>query len=839
MLTSDEIRSTFINFFEKKKHSYAVPSPVVPESDPTLLFINAGMNQFKDVFLGHKKPDTPRAVNSQPCIRVSGKHNDLEDVGFDFTHLTFFEMLGNWSFGDYYKKEAISWAWELFTELFKIDKSKLVATVFQDDAESLTLWQTQTDINHHQIVKCDEKDNFWEMGATGPCGPCSEIHVYLKPGPMPYPLTQDIINNGDFIELWNLVFIAFDRKASGKLIPLADQHVDTGAGLERLVAYLQGTASNYDTDLFKPIIKQIEQLSKIPYTQTAKGMPHRVCADHIRTLCFGIADNVILSNEGRGYVLRRLLRRACRYAKQLGFEEPVLYKLVDSVVVSLGKTYPIIKQRQDYIKQVVKAEEASFLETLQQGLLRFEDIVHQLKQDKQTIISGEAAFKLYDTYGFPLDLTAVLAKENKLQVDVDAFEECLNQQRERSRSAAKFNQQQQPKQSNVVADLFKDCKLHLAEDLNIAKGGEARIIADPVEKVNMACHHSATHILHHCLRQELGEHIQQAGSLVDSNRLRFDFSHFEKLSDQQLKAIEQKANDMIQAKLPVNVNITTLESAKNQGAIALFGEKYDPSRVRVVDIGSQSIECCAGTHVQNTSQIECVKILTETAISAGNRRLEAVAGVKTISQVLNQDIEKLTPQLNILKEQFDHALSTEKSTSENQVVYKQLNQLINQKNPTDLKQKQHYLNQLKIMVVDAKKVIKSLKKATAKAPSSQQKELVKQLIEAKKKLTQTTNYIVSQQAISDINVMRQVSDQCVAQDTSVIVALLSNTQGQLIVKCSKHNQHINAAKIIKDVTQKYGGGGGGRPDMAQAGGLPIKDSTEILDFITSLITTHA
>ena len=400
-MQSKQIRQQFIDFFKAKQHAFVPGCPIVPEDDPTLLFINAGMNQFKDVFLGSGTREYSRAANSQICVRVSGKHNDLEDVGKDLTHLTSFEMLGNWSFGDYYKKEAISWAWELFTAVFKIPKHRLVATVFEYDQEARQLWESETDISPKHIVSCDEKDNFWEMGAVGPCGPCSEIHVYLEDKEIDFELNQDVLNSGKFIELWNLVFIQYNRLKDGQLENLPQKHVDTGAGLERLVAFLQNTASNYQTDLFMPIINKIEHLTNTTYSDDDAGMPHRVLADHIRTLCFGIADNVNPSNEGRGYVLRRLLRRASRYAKKLGVEKPILFELVPEVIETLGGHFQHLKSREGYIQKVIKAEEESFLQTLSSGLQLFEQLTQSLQRDGKAIIPGESAFKLYDTFGFP------------------------------------------------------------------------------------------------------------------------------------------------------------------------------------------------------------------------------------------------------------------------------------------------------------------------------------------------------------------------------------------------------------------------------------------------------
>lgn len=511
-VTSKAVRQTFIDFFKSKGHTSVRPAPIVPANDPSLLFTNAGMNQFKDVFLGQGTRDYTRAADSQPCIRVSGKHNDLEDVGRDTSHLTMFEMLGNWSFGDYYKKEAISWAWELLTGVFGIPKEKLYITVYESDDESESLWKEVTDVDPSHVYRFGDKDNFWEMGETGPCGPCSEIHIDLGEGFGCVGSTEPGAwcgvngDGGRFLEVWNLVFIQYERQKDGRLEPLPNTHVDTGMGLERLCAYLQGTTSAYMTDLFQPIIKQIETLSGKVYTDTLDGMSHRVMADHIRTLVMGIADNVMPSNDGRGYVLRRLLRRALRYAQLIGFKEPVLYKLVDVVVDSFADYYPHVQERRDFITQVVKSEEQSFLRTLESGLVLFEELAADMAEQGRTQIGGAEAFKLYDTYGFPLDLTQVLATEKGLSVDMAGFDTHLNAQREKSRKAS---------------------KVHDASFTDVPKGGEARLVKTPEERINMARHHTGTHLIHEALRRVLGDHVFQAGSLVDIDHLRFDFTHFQ------------------------------------------------------------------------------------------------------------------------------------------------------------------------------------------------------------------------------------------------------------------------------------------------------------------------
>ncbi len=835
-MKSTEIRAKFIEFFKNKQHEFVPGSPIIPDNDPTLLFINAGMNQFKDVFLGSGTRAYQRAVNSQVCVRVSGKHNDLEDVGNDSTHLTSFEMLGNWSFGDYYKKEAIIWAWELFTKNFKISKDKLVATVFEDDDESLALWKSETDIAHQHIVKCDAKDNFWEMGATGPCGPCSEIHVYLQDGPIPNNVDQAMLNDGRFIELWNLVFIQYNRLANNELEPLPACHVDTGAGLERITAYLQGTSSNYQTDLFKPLIAKIETLSGVSYNESKQGMPHRVMADHIRTLVFGIADNVLLSNEGRGYVLRRLLRRACRYAKQLGFQEPVMYQLVDTVSDTLGDAYPQIKDRKDYIKQVVKAEEESFLKTLNTGLTLFETVVANL--GSKTMISGNDAFKLYDTYGFPIDLTTVLAKEKELTVDLVEFESLLEQQRERSRSASKFDQEQGDEEANVTAILFDGLDLHLAEDLTVARGGEARVITKPAEKEGMARHHTATHLLHEVLRRELGDHVHQAGSLVDHDRLRFDFSHFEKVSEETLKTIERNINKLVNDALEIKISYESLAEAKKRGVMALFGEKYDPKRVRVVNIGGESVELCAGTHVRNSNQLNVVKLVSESAISAGTRRIEAIAGYERVSEYIN---EVITKHYNEAKIEFDKCC-LEKEIIEAKNLQNDFNdiqeQLTKYKTLKSLDDKINYSEEFDRLNERIKTIQKVIRKEKHSHEQQGNARLIKELIANQEVITgKDSTCIIKRIDNTSIASLRHIADQLTNQTNNLIVVLVTNidSKGIVLVKSNSNQEDFAANTLVAKITEKYGGGGGGRAAMAQAGGIAIQDLDKVITFSKALL----
>ncbi len=705
MMTSKEIRNSFIDFFKKKEHTFVTSAPVVPQDDPTLLFTNAGMNQFKDILLGKKSPPYNRAVNTQKCIRVSGKHNDLEEVGHDTYHHTFFEMLGNWSFGDYYKKEAIAWAWELFTDIWKLPKNNLYATVFRDDDESAELWAEVTDISKDNILRFDEKDNFWEMGETGPCGPCSEIHIDLGEEYCNNkdPKHQCAVNGdcGRYIELWNLVFIQFNRDDKGQLNPLSEKHVDTGAGFERIVAVLQKKRSNYATDLFTPILDKIGEVANISYTDSADKSAFHVIADHVRMLSFSIADGAIPGNEGRGYVMRRILRRAARYGRNLNMHKPFIYKLVPTVAEVLGDTFPEIRERLDHISKVIRSEEEHFNRTLDRGLEIFDKIKSELVTTKQKIIPGEDVFRLYDTYGFPVDLTRILADEAGFELDETGFDEKMKEQQERARKAAKFQSADIPEDSwEIFSDkgetnfvgftedaiethilrysVHKD-KLHIVlkdtpfyaesggqvgdkgiiavegfelEVLDTQKDGDTvihicrlpegfKLNSDRVfaeiqtdNRRQTEKNHTATHLLHTALRNVLGEHVQQAGSLVAPDRLRFDFTHFAKVEPEQISEIERQVNARIQDDLALEIVQDSFESAKARGAMALFGEKYDDV-VRTVEVPDFSLELCGGTHVNRTGQIGLFVITYEGSIASGIRRIEALTGKEAVNYLQN------------------------------------------------------------------------------------------------------------------------------------------------------------------------------------------------------------
>jgi alanyl-tRNA synthetase len=699
-MTVSEIRQQFFDFFESKGHKIVPSAPMVVKNDPTLMFTNAGMNQFKDFFLGYQVATEKRVANSQKCLRVSGKHNDLEEVGVDTYHHTMFEMLGNWSFGDYFKEEAISWAWELLTEVYKIPKDQLYVTVFEGDAsdnvprdeESYSIWKKF--IAEDRIILASKKDNFWEMGDTGPCGPCTEIHVDLRdeadkkkiPG-------RDLVNNDhpQVIEIWNNVFMQFNRKADSSLENLPSTHVDTGMGLERLAMALQGKQSNYDTDLFQTLIQHMVKVSGIPYGKSEEtDIALRVIADHVRTIAFSIADGQLPANNGAGYVIRRILRRAVRYGYQtLGLKESFLSDLSLVLCELMGDPYQELIAQKDIISKVIREEENSFFRTLELGIKRMELLMNECKAQNQPIIAGNAVFELYDTYGFPVDLTSLIARENGLSIDEQAFDKELQIQKDRSRAATavetadwvqvnpdettefigydhtsaevriikyrKVSQKQKdffqlvlnqtpfyPEGGGQVGDkgilrndtstisIFDTKKennliIHLSEKIPVELSGVFTAQIDVDKRQLSADNHSATHLLHHALRSVLGKHVEQKGSLVNPDYLRFDFSHFAKITDDELAAIEAMVTLAIHSNIPLEERrAVPIEEAKKLGAMALFGEKYGEA-VRVIKFGD-SVELCGGIHVPSTGKIGIFKITSEAAVAAGIRRIEAITG---------------------------------------------------------------------------------------------------------------------------------------------------------------------------------------------------------------------
>jgi len=848
MKTASEVRQEFLNFFARNDHKIVKSAPVIPQNDPTLLFTNAGMNQFKNIFLGQGKIEYPRVADTQKCIRVSGKHNDLEEVGKDTYHHTFFEMLGNWSFGDYYKQKAIAMAWQLFTEIWRFPKERLWATVYYQDEEAAQAWLKVTDINPGRILRFGEKDNFWEMGEVGPCGPCSEIHYYT--GENIQSQIAEKINQGDphYIELWNLVFIQYDRDATGKLNPLPAKHVDTGAGLERIVAALQGHSSNYDTDLFQPIIAAIADLTGVPYMEKT-GMPHRVIADHIRMLTFAIADGGLPSNEGRGYVIRRILRRAARFGRMLNMHEPFIFKLAEVVGAILGSTFPEIVDHQKHIQRIIKAEEKSFGKTLDRGLEVFGKIKDALETAGEKIIPGQEVFKLYDTFGFPVDLTHLLAEENGLRIDADGFEEAMKRQKARARAALNF----QPAQTNQAGEWVvlsegpdsvftgyqkirtrSQIRRYKLNGTNIAvvldrtpfyaesggeigdkgtlKGKDFVIDVENVRKSNNAiihegklkgeakqlsssvtarvstdfnrsirANHTATHLLHAALRRVLGEHVHQAGSLVEPERLRFDFTHFAKLSDDELRQVEDLVNQQILANIPVAVRHEDYNVARASGAMALFGEKYEDV-VRTITVGEFSRELCGGKHVKRTGDIGSFRILSESAIAAGVRRIEAVTAMEALkyTRVQTHLLKNISNLLNVEPEKIEIRIA---------------------KIIDELKELEKEISRQR-----GSRMANSITGLIAKAPQVRDVVIVTQQVEVKN--------------IDELKKIGDILRATLKIGVGILAAIIDDRPSLVVVVSDEtiKKYGLSASDLVREFGKMLGGGGGGRPHLATAGG---------------------
>mgnify|MGYP001242609489 FL=1 len=857
-MNAADIRKTFIDFFKDKGHEFVRSAPVVPHDDPTLLFTNAGMNQFKPIFLGEQKPKSLRVVNSQKCIRVSGKHNDLEEVGFDTFHHTFFEMLGNWSFGDYYKAEAIAWAWELLTDVWGLDKERLWATVYEEDDEAFELWPQVTDIDSARILKCGKKDNFWEMGETGPCGPCSEIHYYI--GKDPSKQSAKGVNNSDeYWELWNLVFIQNNRLDDGTLEDLPAKHVDTGAGLERIVSVLQGKTSNYETDLFTPIIVKTEELTGKSCKDNP--IPFQVIADHIRMLSFSIADGALPSNEGRGYVLRRILRRAARFGRMLDQHEPFMYGLVETVCAGMGKAFPELIDKQKHIKKVIYAEETSFNETLDRGILHFDKLLKKLKGET---IPGEEAFKLYDTYGFPLDLTQLMAQEHGLKVDEQGFNKSMEAQRKRAQESGKFKADMKNitwttvsegddstflgyEQINAEASIKRysimdgtillvlDETPFYAEsggqigDTGSINGNSIDLTVTDVQnennvfihycsgdfdessasntvictvdgprRQNIRKNHTATHLMHAALKDVLGEHVNQAGSLVHPDYLRFDLTHHEKIIPAEVRQIETIVNREILENTEVQTSIKDFEDARKGGAVAIFGEKYGDT-VRVLSIGDFSKELCGGTHVDRTGDIGFFKITEESSLAAGVRRIVALTGPKAVEYVQNQStvVEELQSKL----------------TSSVEDLNDRVEQLLRQKKDLEkaLKQKQKSASSF-----DIKAVLSTAKKTDGK------------------------QIVVHETDAADMDSLKQFGDQLLNELDSG-VGVLGTTTGEkpsivVVVTKDLNEAGVLAPDLAKAIGGVMGGGGGGRPHLATAGGKDAEKFKSAMKQAEKIIT---
>jgi alanyl-tRNA synthetase len=867
-MTSNEIRQQFLDFFNQKDHRIVPSAPVVPHGDPTLLFTNAGMNQFKDVFLGIGTREYKRAADTQKCIRVSGKHNDLEEVGHDTYHHTFFEMLGNWSFGDYYKKEAIKWAWELLTDVWKLPKERLWATVYRTDDESFNFWKSETDINPKHILHFDEKDNFWEMGETGPCGPCSEIHINLSDDLE----NAGLVNAGSplCIEIWNLVFIQYNRDEMGKLHDLPSKHVDTGMGFERVCAVLQNKKSNYDTDVFGSILNAIEELSGIKYNELLpvddnssigeSNVSMRVIADHIRTLTFAIGDGAIPSNEGRGYVLRRLLRRAARFGRKINLNDPFLHKLVRVVVEDFSHVFPEIKLNQSNIEKIIKAEEESFNTTLDRGIELFDILVKKLNAKNIKIIEGEDIFKLYDTYGFPVDLTNVMAKEQGFEIDEAGFNTLMNEQKKRARKSTKdklsnvnliidkldgFNLSSiEPTEfigyenlncnvniigikneggksflifdktpfyvesggqvndlGNIVAKgislkvinvaRFGNQIIHVIENENnieLINGMNVSAEVDYLRRWNIMRNHSATHFLHKALRQIIGQHIQQSGSYVGPERLRFDFTHYEKLSEAEIDAVENLINDKIRENLPLIHHLNTpFEKAKDMGALMFFGDKYG-DKVNIVQFGDFTMEFCGGTHVKNSSEIGLFKIISESSIASGIRRIEGVTGSGT---------EKYMRQLilNVL----ERDTKIDQINEEKKKIEKQLSEF-------QLKAKLGGIDK----IIDNPEDVNGIKVFKGQVAASNMDELKSMGDELRDKMNSGVGVLISE-IDGKVGIVAVVSDDLIKE------------------------KKILAGNLVKEIAKIVGGSGGGRPHLATAGGKDISKINDALDAISQFI----
>lgn len=857
-MTSTEIRDQFLNFFKEKNHRIVHSSPVVPFDDPTLLFTNAGMNQFKDVFLGTGSREYKRAANTQKCIRVSGKHNDLEEVGHDTYHHTFFEMLGNWSFGDYYKAEAIRWAWELLTEIWKLPKERLWATVYRTDDEAYEFWKSETDIKRSHILRFDEKDNFWEMGETGPCGPCSEIHINLSDD---YD-NPKYVNAGipECMEIWNLVFIQYNKDENGKLHELPSKHVDTGMGFERICAVLQKKNSNYDTDIFTPLINAVSELSGQKYDNQTNQVAMHVIADHIRTLTFAVTDGAVPGNEGRGYVLRRILRRAARYGRKLNLNEPFQYKLVNAVVDTMGNVFPEIKEKQAYVEKLIKAEEESFNATLDRGIELFEQVIDELKKKKGKIIPGSEVFKLYDTFGFPVDLTNVMAVEQGFTIDEKGFEEMMQQQKQLGKKAsrdklasinisvndlssfnlkneeqveftgydnlrtkAKVTGVKREKDTDLVILnrtpfyveaggqiddsgelIIKDAHLEVVDvtkienktihiiqnesELSITPGLQIIAQVDEARRWDIMRNHTATHFLHSALRQILGTHVQQAGSYVGPDRLRFDFTHFAKLTESELHDIENLVNEELRKSIELqhHRNIP-FEEAKKMGALMFFGDKYG-DKVNVVQFGDFSLEFCGGTHVKNSSQIGLFKIVSESSIASGIRRIEAVTGTG-VEKFIDTQIQKIKQSDQKIAELLDTKKKLEKELAEFKLKGKlgQIDKVI--ATPS---------------TINGIKVFKSVISATS------MDELKSFGDELRNKMKTGIGVL-----FSDIDA--KASIVCVVSDD--------------LIKEKK----LSAGKIVGELAKLVGGGGGGKPHLATAGGKNVSAVQDALSKVEKVI----
>ncbi len=875
MMTSAEIRQQFLDFFKSKGHTIVPSAPVVIKNDPTLLFTNAGMNQFKDYFLGNKPAPYKRAADTQKCLRVSGKHNDLEEVGVDTYHHTLFEMLGNWSFGDYFKAEAIAWSWELLTEYYKIPKDRLYVTVFEGDAKenlpaakiALTEWKKL--VAEDRIILGNKKDNFWEMGDTGPCGPCSEIHVDCRseeerkntPG-------KDLVNKDhpQVIEIWNNVFIQYNRKKDGSLEELANKHVDTGMGFERLVRVIQGKASNYDTDVFTGTIAATEKIVSKKYTagDDKESIAFRVLADHIRAISFTIADGQLPSNTGAGYVIRRILRRAVRYYySYLDYKQPLMHQLLPVIAKQFENVFPELQQQLDFVSKVIKEEEEAFLRTLEKGLKRIDDIIKGAEVKCTPIIEGRDAFELYDTYGFPIDLTRLIAGENNLKVDEIGFTNALNEQKDRSRAAtaletedwvmvndipsSKFvgyeNLEAKSKivkyrkvsgkgkeQYQIVLDTTpfyaesggqvgdsgtltihnssltiidtkkeNDLIIHFSETVLPDMSGEVTATVNATRRTAVTAQHSATHLMHAALRKILGTHVAQKGSLNNEEQLRFDFSHFAKVTDAELSAVEKLVNEKIRQNIPVVIKEMKKDDAVAMGAMALFGEKYsDTVRVVIMD-PTYSIELCGGTHVGHTGELGFFKIKSESAVAAGVRRIEAVCAAAAEELINSQSVE-MSAIRGLLKNPKEISKAIENLQSENALL---------------------------------KKHIESLE--------ARQLVVLRNELLQKDEIINNVTFIGEIVEVSSIDNLKKLCADLKSKLNDYVAVLCSNIDGKPFVAVGISDtvaaaKNLDAAKIIKEhVAPLIKGGGGGQKTLASAGGQDVSNLKGVIEKVKGLL----
>ncbi len=878
--TGDAIRESFLKFFESKGHTRVASSALIPKDDPTLLFTNAGMVQFKNAFLGLENRGYTKAVTCQKCARAGGKHNDLENVGVTARHHTFFEMLGNFSFGDYFKEEAIAWAWEYLIDVVKLPKEKLWVTIFENDDEAFKIWHEKMKVPADRIVRMGEKSNFWMMGETGPCGPCSEIIYDQGEGTGCGRPECDIHCECDrHLEIWNNVFTQFDRDESGKLTPLPKPNIDTGMGLERLTAVIQGVKSNYDTDLFAPIIRFVEKTSGKVYGKNADNdISIRVIADHSRAVTFLIGDGILPSNEGRGYVLRRILRRAARHGKMLGINKPFLNEAAMVVIDMMKTTYPDLADKAPYITKVILNEEQRFMETLDAGLRILQEETAALKNAGKTVLPGEIIFKLYDTYGFPTDLTADIVKKDRITLDTEGFEAEMERQRERARGAWKgsgeeavsecylkasssgivsafcgyetvrkneakviaifvdsktVDSAQEGQKAEIVLDrtnfygesggqtgdtgyldgsnfvfVVEDTKKPLENFIihkgtvqkgDIRLGAKTQFVIDLERRKAIAANHSGTHLLQAALKAVLGDHIKQSGSLVNEERLRFDFTHFSKITDEEMQRVENIVNDMIRSNRQVQTEVCSLEDALKTGATAVFDEKYG-NTVRIVkmgELGELSMELCGGTHVEKTGDIGLLKILHESAIAAGVRRIEAVTGREAVLHVQKTE-EELRRTAGLFK-----AGQLE--------VYDRTDKLL--KNVRELE-----------------KEIEALKGKLAAKDSGDLMSQVKEIAGVK--------VLAAEVSITDAKTLRDFGDKLRDKLASGVILLGSKAEGKALLLCMVTKDladKYSAGNIVKELAPIVGGKGGGRPDMAQAGGTQPENLANIFPALEKLL----